>query len=211
MPELSKGERTAIYFLLSLLLLGTLVMLWEHRGDFFSLVGEQRRGEKPEEKTPAAVVPVEKTPVEEPVLVVHVAGAVRTPGVYKVKKGARVVDAVAAAGGPAEGAQVDALNLAATVQDGQKIYVPTAGQTGGNSGGNTVGAGGKMGGNGKVNLNTASEAELERIPGIGPAMAQRILLYREKNGLFRRVEDLLKVSGIGEKKLEELRNWVTVE
>ena len=137
---------------------------------------------------------------------VHVGGAVRTPGLYELAMGARVDDAVRAAGGVLEDADLDALNLAARVKDGEKVLVPTESGEGEPAAGSA--GGGEQGG--LLNLNTASVSDLETLPGIGPALAQRILDYREKNGGFRAVEDLLEVPGIGAKKFEELREHVTV-
>lgn len=141
---------------------------------------------------------------------VHVGGAVRRPGLYLLAEGARVDDAVRAAGGVLEDADLDALNLAARVKDGDKILVPAKDAEGSNdAGGNDAGAAHGQSG-GLVNLNTASISDLDSLPGIGPALAQRILDFRERNGGFRTVEDLLEVPGIGSKKFEELRELVTV-
>jgi competence protein ComEA len=138
---------------------------------------------------------------------VHVGGAVRRPGLYRLAGGARVDDAVRAAGGVLEDADLDALNLAARVKDGDKVLVPARGD--GSDGASAQGgAGGAQGS--LVNLNTATAADLDTLPGIGPALAQRILDFRERNGGFRTVEDLLEVPGIGSKKFEELRDLVTV-
>ncbi len=140
------------------------------------------------------------------VLTVHVAGAVARPGVVRLEEGARVMDAVEGAGGPLPEADLDALNLAQAVQDGQKITVPRRGEDG--AGNATQGGGSKA--SGKVNINTADAAELERLPGIGPTLAERILAYRERNGGFKSIEELKKVSGIGDKKFGELRDLVEI-
>lgn len=137
---------------------------------------------------------------------VHVGGAVRRPGLYRLTDGARIDDAVRAAGGVLEDADLDALNLAARVKDGDKVLVPA--ESGPGEEPAAGGAGSEQGG--AINLNTATLADLETLPGIGPALAQRILDYREKNGGFRAVEDLLEVPGIGPKKFEELRDHVAV-
>lgn len=139
---------------------------------------------------------------------VHVGGAVRSPGLYRLPDGARVDDAVQAAGGVLEDADLDALNLAARVKDGDKVLVPSqSGEAEASAGGSAM-AGGMQGG--LVNLNTATIADLETLPGIGPALAQRIIDFRESNGGFRTVDDLLEVPGIGAKKFEELKDHVTV-
>lgn len=153
--------------------------------------------------TPAETVPVDPGPVatvDDAALYVHVSGAVRLPGLYRLRDGARVVDAVAAAGGFADEADEAGVNLARPVGDGEQLVVPRQGEQ-------TDAA---AQGDGRINLNTATAAELEELPRIGPAMAQRIIEWREANGRFTSVEDLLAVSGIGEKMLEALRPLVTV-
>ncbi|MDI6874201.1 helix-hairpin-helix domain-containing protein [Candidatus Solincola sp.] len=137
-------------------------------------------------------------------LAVHVAGAVVHPGVVLLDPGARVMDAVEQAGGALPDADLDSLNLAQPVRDGQKITVPRKGESVGDQDGAASQAGGR------VNINTAGKEELERLPGIGPTLAQRILDYREANGGFRSVEELRKVSGIGPKKFEELKDLVEI-
>jgi competence protein ComEA len=147
---------------------------------------------------------------------VHVGGAVRRPGVYHLREGSRIHAAVYAAGGATSDADLDSLNLAAKIKDGDKILVPhrqssPAQPTGGGSGGTTTAAQPQPGGQpARVNINTAPLAELETLPGVGPSIAQRIIDFREKNGGFRKVEDLLEVPGIGPKKFEELKDHVTV-
>ncbi len=177
-------------------------------------------------------------------LAVHVAGAVERPGVYRLPTGARVEDAVYAAGGAARGGRPDVLNLAAPLEDGVRVYVPSAeevrrqglapgeswpqgagggsawtGTSGGMAGvgpgvvgvgpeGSAGRAGG--GGAGRVDVNRATEAELDALPGIGPALARRIVEYRRTHGPFRRVEDLLEVPGIGPAKLQALRPLIVL-
>jgi len=135
---------------------------------------------------------------------VHVAGAVRTPGLYLLPAGARVVDAVAAAGGFSEDADRDAVNLARTLDDGEQLPVPREGEAA------PAGAAAPPPADGRVDLNTADAALLEALPRIGPALAERIIAWREDNGGFTSIEDLLAVPGIGDKMLESLRDLVTV-
>ena len=133
---------------------------------------------------------------------VHVSGAVAAPGLYVLHDGARVVDAVAAAGGLAAGADETAVNLARPVSDGEQLHVPVIGAA--------PAPAPPDGGDGRVNLNTADAAALDTLPRIGPAMAARIIEWRDANGRFTSVEDLLSVPGIGDKMLETLRALVTV-
>jgi competence protein ComEA len=145
------------------------------------------------------------------VVIVDVAGWVRRPGVYEFRQGDRVIDAIRMAGGGKTGADLQSINLAALLIDGQQIVVPRKGKGSvpgaGTSGGAVPGSGGAEP---LINLNTATLDQLESLPGIGPALGQRILDYREQHGPFRKVEDLLNVSGIGEKRLADLRSNVTV-
>jgi competence protein ComEA len=137
-------------------------------------------------------------------LVVHVAGMVISPGVYDLPEGSRTKDAVDAAGGPAQEADLNALNLAALLVDGQKVLVPKQGE---------VASGGAAGEatepQGKVNLNMATEAQLQELPGIGPVLADRIVAYRQRKR-FTSTRQLLEVEGIGQKKYDSLKNLVTV-
>jgi len=156
-------------------------------------------------------------------LFVHVHGAVVSPGLYELAAGARVVDVVAAAGGFADGADQAGVNLARPLVDGEQLRVPAVGEPAaavGDGGGGAAGAGGAAGGAGvggagaggaaAVDLNLADDAALQTLPGVGPATAAAILDWREQNGAFRSVDDLLGVPGIGEKTLEKLRPQVTV-
>ena len=146
---------------------------------------------------------------------VDVDGAVVRPGVYRLKDGARVSQAIDAAGGLTAEADVTGLNRASRITDGQKIYVPTvweqqaAAAVGGAESGaaTTPGAGSSSG---LVNINTASAAELQTLSGIGPSMAQSIIDERTKNGAFASVDDLMRVSGIGEKKLAKIKDCICV-
>jgi len=142
-------------------------------------------------------------------LQVHVAGAVHQPGVYSVPPGALVLQAIEAAGGASEIAALDGINLAARLQDGEQVYVPR--QASGGAGSISPAATPSPGTpTAPVNLNTATASELDRLPGIGPSLAQAILEYREAHGAFTAVEDLLLVPGIGPAKLEAIRNLILV-
>lgn len=142
-------------------------------------------------------------------LYVHVAGAVMRPGLYRLAAGARVVDGVAAAGGLAPDADAAAINLARTLDDGEQLLVPRVGEAPPPASGTAAGGAGAAAG-GKIDLNTADAAALETLPRIGPALAERILQWREDNGRFTSVDDLLSVPGIGDKLLAGLRDLVRV-
>ena len=138
------------------------------------------------------------------VIYVHILGEVNDPGLYALHDGDRAVDVVAAAGGLTPSADPAALNLARFLSDGEQIIVPAVGQSVPAPG---VAGGGANGG--KVNINTADEPTLETLPRVGPAMAARILAWRAANGRFTAIEDLMSVSGIGEKTFEGLKDLVT--
>lgn len=154
-------------------------------------------------------------PAESDEIVVHVAGAVKKPGVVKIPRGSRVDDAVKAAGGFNSHADPDSVNLAQPLEDGVQVYVPRKGELVQVEG--RVGAvrqsdvsGRKETPSGKININTASAEQLESLPGVGPATARAIIDYRKQNGGFSSVDELLEVRGIGPKKLEQMRPYVVI-
>ena len=141
-------------------------------------------------------------PLAGAVIFVHILGAVEHPGLYELREGDRAIDAVAAAGGFLDTADQAQLNLARFIVDGEQIIVPTIGETPATAPGMTA--------QGKVNLNTADAAALETLPRVGPALAERILAWRDTNGRFTAIEELMSVSGIGDKTFEGLKGLVTV-
>jgi len=152
---------------------------------------------------------------------VHVVGAVMHPGVYEVAASSRVADVIDAAGGLLGSAAPQAVNLARVVADGEQIVVPTADEFaagtapgapagGGGAVASGAGAGAGSGGSAPVNINTADAAALDTLPGVGPSTAAKIVAEREANGPFASPEDLGRVSGIGDKKLEQLVGLVCV-
>jgi competence protein ComEA len=150
-------------------------------------------------------------------VIIHVAGAVAVPGVVQLPAGSRVHQAVAAAGGGTPSADLNRLNLAALLTDGQKLYVPQAGEEipAGSSGppgesGEGTGSGGTAPAGGKVNLNTAGVEELDALPKVGPVLAQRIVDWRKEHGPFKSIEELDAVDGVGPKMLETLLPLVAV-
>ena len=150
------------------------------------------------------------TGAEAPVksrIFVDISGAVEVPGVYELEEGARLAELVELAGGLAEEADIDAINRASEVRDGQKVYIPKIGErapaAGGESGMAAVAVS-----DGRVDVNHASSEELQRLPGVGPATAEKIIAYREANGPFAAPEDLKRVSGIGEKTFAKMADLV---
>jgi competence protein ComEA len=158
------------------------------------------------EAGPGAAQQVSSSPSPSVTLIVDVAGAVRQPGVYEFAEGDRVIDAIERAGGSMPKADLSLLNLAAPLADGTQILVPKAGPPGAGV------PGGSMPGStsGLIDINSASETELETLSGIGEVLAATIVEYRTQNGPFASVEDLMDVSGIGPATLDEIRDQVTV-
>ena len=142
-------------------------------------------------------------------LVVDVQGQVQNPGVYQLPDGSRVGDAIKAAGGVREGSDTTSVNLARFLEDGEQIYLSGLGPDG-TDGESLQSAGGASFARGRLNLNRATENELDGLPGVGPVLAKRIVAYRAEHGNFGSVSELQKVSGIGPSKFTELRNFVTV-
>lgn len=159
-----------------------------------------------------------KTEDEEELVIIHVIGEVKKPGVVRVKEGSRVEDIVKAAGGLTENADISNINLAYVVEDGTKIRIPSTDdekqeeyitqsigegiimQEVSNSSSSSI-----------VNINTANETELEELPGIGASIAGRIIEYRNKNGKFKNIEDIKNVTGIGDSKFEKIKSLIRVK
>jgi competence protein ComEA len=198
LAALSRGELVGLVALLAVSLGGA--GLWYVR----SLPRPVEVATAPSGGTASA--PASASPSPEVVVLVDVAGWVRRPGVYEFTEGARVIDAIDAAGGARSGALLEALNLAAPLTDGTQILVPREGEEGVAPAPVT---GGAVAG-GLVNVNSAIATELEELPGIGEVIAQRIIDYRTENGPFATVDELLDVSGIGDAILESIRELVTV-
>ena len=143
--------------------------------------------------------------VAAPIILVHVVGEVMKPGIYQLDAGARVVDAIFAAGGMTNKAEQASINLARALTDGEQLLVAKIGQAAAGSGGGVAGSA-----NALISLNRASQSELESLPGVGPALAGRMIDWRLANGGFKNKEDLLNVSGIGDKLFAGIKNLVTL-
>jgi competence protein ComEA len=175
--------------------------------------GQARGSGAPVASTPAPATgsgsgSVRLEPRPATVALVHVAGAVRTPGVYRLRDGERVQDAVRRAGGARAGADLNAINLAAKVADGQQVVVPRRGAAGaapvGGAGAGEPGSPPQA----PVSLNSATAEQLDTLDGVGPATASKILDYRRQHGGFRSIDDLGEIPGIGPKRLAALRDKV---
>jgi len=155
-------------------------------------------------------VTAEAAPARDTTATVHVVGAVRRSGVYRLRMGQRVQDAIARAGGATARANLQAINLAAKVADGQQIVVPGKGGAAAAPAAAAPAVGGAAVGGAPINLNSASAEQLDTLDGVGPATAQTILEFRTEHGGFSSVDDLSQIPGIGPKRLESLRAQVTV-
>lgn len=145
------------------------------------------------------------TPEIPTLIKVYVAGAVKAPDVYELNEGSIVKDALEKAGGPLGSADLVAINLARKINDGEEVVVPYKQSSSGASIDSVA-----TPSNGKININTATKSQLVNLPGIGDVKAQAIIDYRTKNGNFKRIEDIVNVSGIGEKTFESLKDLITV-
>ncbi len=162
-----------------------------------------------ENKKEETVTKEEKTKIK-----VYVAGEVNIPGVIELEEGARIEDAIQGAGGVKAEADLKNINLAYEISDGEKIYIPNIAEAGTEE--ETVNASNASAGqsnhsNGKININKATATELITVPGIGASTAQKIITYREENGKFQAIEDVKKVSGIGDSKFESMKDYISVK
>ena len=155
----------------------------------------------------------------EDIVVVHMTGCVKNPGVVKLKEGSRIEDAIEAAGGLTDDADISNVNLAYVLDDGTKIKIPRVNEIGKDdsyiseeSGADVIlnENSGRVEKSSIVNINKASEVELQTLPGIGASLAGRIIEYRETNGKFKSIEDIKNVSGIGEAKFDSIKDFITV-
>lgn len=158
-----------------------------------------------EQRAGAAPVPGELRAEPAPRLVVHVVGAVRRPGLYRLANGARIADALRRAGGATRRADLSLVNLAAPVSDGTQVVVPRRAPLAGTGG---TGETGSAAAGGPLHLNTATAEQLDELPGVGPVTAQKIIDWREQHGAFSSVDDLDAIPGIGPARLEQLRELV---
>lgn len=158
------------------------------------------------ESEPVEVVPslaADELVVQNAKLYVHVVGEVAAPGIYQLESGARVMDAIFAAGGLSNGADDASVNLARELSDGEQIVIFKIGAA-------PLVPTGAGASSGLISLNRASQSELEQLPGVGPALAQRIMDWRSANGGFKKKEDLLNISGIGDKLFSGFKDQVTL-
>ena len=229
MDILESQHRTIITVLVAVILAGGAYWMLKHFHPTLFLGEPDLVVETETAPTPTASPPTPSAPTPKPEIAIHVTGAVRSPGVYYLSTDARVHEAIEKAGGKTDRADIHSLNLAAKVRDGEQIYVPEIREV------PDVGQAAPVpstvkevtspsptaspqpsvkrsapSGRVRININTATSQELQTLRGIGPAMARRIIEYRQISGRFSTVDDLTNVKGIGEKTLEKLRDSITV-
>jgi competence protein ComEA len=210
MFNLSNQEKITIILLLIVVIIGGGIVLYKNINseDSFTI----NRDSDISENKPA----IEK---EVPPLIIHITGAVKSPGVYQLKSTDRIVDAVKIAGGATEEANLDLINLAALLKDGQKIIVPSKIY---NENGEEISknidnnaevmySSSSGSASGKININTANATMLQTLSGIGPALSERIIEYRNQNGFFGVIDDIKDVPGIAEKKFEGIKDLICVQ
>jgi len=214
MFNLSNQEKITIILLLIVVIIGGGIVLYKNINseDSFTI----NRDSDISENKPAAVQ------IEIPPVIIHITGAVKSPGVYQLKSTDRIVDAVKIAGGATEEANLDLINLAALLKDGQKIIVPSKiyNENGEEISKNIVNNAEAMYSSsssssdsisGEININTANATMLQALPGIGPVLSERIIEYRNQNGFFGVIDDIKDVSGIAEKKFEGIKDLICVQ
>lgn len=159
---------------------------------------------------------LETSEIEKEYIKIHITGQVKNSGIIELEKGERISDAIEKAGGTTELADLDNVNLAYVLEDGQKLYIPNKEEKNEQyiwteNGENIIEETKISSVNSVININKADKQQLQNIPGVGPSMAERIVNYREENGKFKSVEELKNISGIGEKKFESMKEYICVK
>jgi len=206
----SNQEKITIIFILIIIIIGGGIVLYRNINgeDNFSI----NHASDISENNPTIQI-------EIPSVIIHITGAVKNPGVYQLKSTDRIVDAVKIAGGETEEANLDLINLAALLKDGQKIIVPskTYNENGEeinkniNNNAEVMYSSSLGSASGKININTANATMLQTLSGIGPVLSERIIEYRNQNGFFGVIDDIKDVSGIAEKKFEGIKELICVQ
>ena len=159
---------------------------------------------------------IEEDTTEKEYIKIHITGQIKNSGIIELEVGSRISDAIEKAGGITEFANLDEVNLAYCLEDGQKLYIPSIEEKDveyitENNGENIIQDTKVSSASKVININKADKEDLEKIPGVGPSMAEKIVNYREENGYFNSIEDLKNISGIGEKKFESMREYISVK
>jgi competence protein ComEA len=229
MFNLTKQEQLIILFLIGILLVGLGVKHYYNRQQNIEIIPPA--GATNQQIPQFATSTATSNPYSNQTIIVDIAGAVNKPGVYHLPFGSRVYDAITTAGDTTQQADVSTLNLAAVIQDGEKIVIPIL-QNKPDPVQEQTASGDHQEdqvqprpapklksapnpsvpsrSSGKININTATETELDVLPGIGPKLAQQIIQYRQQHGPFKRIDDVILVKGIGQVRFEQMKNLITV-
>jgi len=211
MFNFSNQEKVTIILLLIVIIVGVGIVLYKNINNEDNFI--INRASDISENNPAIQI-------EIPPVIIHIAGAIKNPGVYQLKSTDRIVDAVKIAGGATEEANLDLINLAALLKDGQKIIIPykISNETDEGISKNIYNnveseyySSSSVSTNAKININIANANMLQTLPGIGPVLSERIIEYRNQNGLFGVIDDVKDVSGIAEKKYEGIKDLICVQ
>lgn len=194
MFQFNRKEQVVILILGMLCVLTTGMLIYK--------IKEQQDADEAFKLERGRVLEVAAPAAESQEIMVHVAGCIKKPGVYKLSPDSRVIDAIETAGGAMDNAYLDAVNLAAKVHDEQRIYIPKKGET--------VNCDMETINNAKININTAEKKQLETLPHIGPALAEKIINYRIQQGMFRDIKEIKNVPGIGEKRFQDIKDLICI-
>ncbi|HAA80984.1 competence protein ComEA [Thermoanaerobacter thermohydrosulfuricus] len=201
MPYFSKKQQYAIVVILCFILAFSGYVIYKN----YKLKNEFVVNASNESVPVERIVESEENKEKPLEIKVYVTGLVKNPGVYTMKEGERIIDAINKAGGPLEEADLTNINLAQKVKDEQMIRVPKKGET------NNISPTSTIQKNEKININTATKEELQTLPGIGPVTAERIIEFRENKGSFKKIEDIMNVPRIGPKMFEQIKDKITVD
>ncbi|SHF13901.1 competence protein ComEA [Thermoanaerobacter uzonensis DSM 18761] len=201
MPYFSKKQQYAIVVILCFILAFSGYIIYKN----YKLKNEFVVNASNESVSMERIVKNEENKEKPLEIKVYVTGLVKNPGVYTMKEGERIIDAINKAGGPLEEADLTNINLAQKVKDEQMIRVPKKGET------NNISPTSAIQKNEKININTATKEELQTLPGIGPVTAERIIEFRESKGSFKKIEDIMNVPRIGPKMFEQIKDKITVD
>lgn len=214
LDNLTKKQKIVVYIIAVIVVIGMIYFIYNknqvNNDDLENDILVSNTSTKEEEKD------------EQEQIVVHVTGSVKSPGIVKLKDGSRIEDAIEAAGGLTENADISKVNLAYVLEDGIKIKIPSSSEEDIGDGDVLIDGSGEnvveeddsqsTNQNGKgININKADETELQTLPGIGASLASRIVEYRKQNGKFANIEDIKNVSGIGDSKFSNIKDLITVK
>ena len=212
MENLNKTQKIVLITIATLMLLviGYYFMQKTNKYDTFEMDGMLKNNSSPQNG-------FENPKTQEEIVVIHITGAVKEEGVFSIPEGSRIIDVIEEAGGIEIDAELSRVNLAYKVSDGQKIYIPsiydeeTEEVVSSLSGENIIVDGNTGENRGLVNINKATQTELETLTGIGPSTALKIIEYRKQNGEFKNIEEIMNVPGIGQSKFEAIKNNICIK